>query len=1339
MNRIAYRITAFTILTLGFIFNLAIGNNDSASAAYIDGYRVTNSSTDPNSHVTTFNVSITWGSDCKDGSKVICKVTSSFDCDHATAASWDEGTSIADSDYQYNQSPSRSLEISGGGTSFTGKIFPGDYSETKNQYGFIGHQSIKFTFSREEPKYTFKAISINLNGTKISDDPGTSNAVKSGGTASVTAANTIDDYRFLGWKSTKSDTTSLSQLNLGVNRRYSKKLTGDGGTVYAVYAKDRTLTAKPINLSGNSLSAILDEDSKSVAWSATATVQRDTATGWSFQGWKREKTDDSYVTRTDSSKADYVSGTTNPKGRFNVKSLTNNTTVFAVYVRDHFKGRARVFEGDSISGSAAASTGWKDETNEASAKMECANSGCKAKFQLSLETMQPDGAHIKGSTTYWTYKNNGLLVGDMSISPKWSTADDQTHVASPTATLKPGESICYSVQFKPYTGKDRNGDSPSPAKVKETACMSAKVSTFEGKSNVSGAASTNMNYTSTGDSKTAFINNCSPTDGCQVKFTHDLRRTAGVGSTTYSIARQSNLVSFYSTRSITAGSVKDLKKVFHDTTSPIKQEKNVRTSNNYTIYPGMVLCEIMSFKPNNDTVNKADDVTTTACASALGNAQPGDPGNPDQPEDPNSPSGDTSFINIKVRNASVTKFNNYQREVYAKPGDNISFRSTYNPVLQYTYYIIPQKMQINSGSVYDNSNSQLGALFNNKKSSGLLNWNNAYSAQKSSNNFENAYLIGNYNGTLGSMNKLINCDPANCSSTTRLNDSDVSNNIQEKAITNLNSNTQTTPSQVIFSNNSGSNTANIITDPKSNIASVKVPYNFNTKPTITTPDTKTIFAGEETTIDFSINIYDKVNEVTTNNRNQYVTKADQVARKLIVYTPRAGHERTGGTMPGLREGANLCSYFGYPENQVNCGYSDTTISDLGPGLNSNGINATFYAQDMPAGSEVCVAAAVFPASSGSDYNWNDLNYNYHWSISDSKCFKINKRPSLQAWGGNIYLKGGITSTVAVKRSLSGYTGYQVNTPQAINVFGSWSELGLVASGEVKGFASAAGLGYAKINSQGILTPNPLGGFYNDRSNTGENPGGSTSDSICDWSRLTFANRFPHNSCIMNNAVGQLGNSIASSAAASDQDSVASKYLFGGSTRIGAVTETELNQDRYIVNKDGGTNVFYYYNGGSPITLGGGGTLTVNKGTTQIVHSDTEVTINSDIEYQDGYSSLEDMPKLVIYSGGDVNISCNVNRIDALIVAKGTVNTCTGFDNKDDKEHSRQLRINGAIVAGKVDAQRTYGAATGANSIIPAEIINYDPSLYLWGNSGNRIDDSSTNLDTAIQRELAPRY
>ena len=127
--------------------------------------------------------------------------------------------------------------------------------------------------------------------------------------------------------------------------------------------------------------------------------------------------------------------------------------------------------------------------------------------------------------------------------------------------------------------------------------------------------------------------------------------------------------------------------------------------------------------------------------------------------------------------------------------------------------------------------------------------------------------------------------------------------------------------------------------------------------------------------------------------------------------------------------------------------------------------------------------------------------------------------------------------------------------------------------------------------------------------------------------------------------------------------------------------------------------------------------------------------------------------MVVYSEKEIRIGCGVTRIDAVLIADRVL-TCNNLNGDtitedhiktkiNDSVNSNQLKINGAVITGKLYPNRTYGAATGANSMIPAEIINFDPTLYTWATtaqteSGSGDGGGGASLDITYRRELAPR-
>ena len=796
------------------------------------------------------------------------------------------------------------------------------------------------------------------------------------------------------------------------------------------------------------------------------------------------------------------------------------------------------------------------------------------------------------------------------------------------------------------------------------------------------------------------VNNCSSTTGCKVTFTHSLRRDMGDKASSYTIKRSSNM-SYNSTvkRGVNGGA---LASTSFNGTGTVRSET-------LTLYPGMVVCESMSFTTN---VNKGQRVTTTACAHAYGDAQPPDP-------DPDGPNGDQAFVNIKVKNTDAsTTYHNYQRTVYAKPGDKLSWLGTYNPILQYTIYLVPNKMQINSGTIHNGNGTNLITLFNSYRGS-LPTWKNGFSIQVGrDSNFNSTISNDNYSaGSIVPRNR--RKDGA-----TEVLDGDVGRTINGKAITSLNSNNQTTPGQVSFRNNGNANLGNVNTESRYRIANAMVPYNYDTSISVTKDENEPVYAGEKVNIPISYSIVPRPNSATMKKGDKnYATKVGNPKYKIIVYR--------GGKKSGIASwSGELCAYYGLANNETSCGYSaEGGADEVNNGLSryigkAGSLSRSFYVQDLKAGEKVCVAAAFWPANSGSPTNM-DANGSKSWRISDSKCYTVAKKPSVQFWGGDVYSRANIVTNISLKRNLNGYTEYSVKSVKGTYAFGSWGELGVVGNGTINGFGSGASMGYGGNNGK-ILSPNP---FSVNSVATAPNPGGGNTANYCDRVPLTI----PNSPCNNSKGVGGLSSAVSTTKAANDKESIVSLLASGDNMMNRDHSSVKLDVNRALVGE------------------------TINGNTTRVISADEDITITENLIYfNDEYLSYEAMPKLVIYSKKNIYIDCGVTQIDALLIADDTVVTCNnigdvaGINNKNkeldrriqstinQRANSNQLFINGAIIAKRLIANRTYGAATGANSIVPAEIVNFDPTLYQFGGSAEANDDTTGRLDVTTMHEVAPR-
>ena len=359
---------------------------------------------------------------------------------------------------------------------------------------------------------------------------------------------------------------------------------------------------------------------------------------------------------------------------------------------------------------------------------------------------------------------------------------------------------------------------------------------------------------------------------------------------------------------------------------------------------------------------------------------------------------------------------------------------------------------------------------------------------------------------------------------------------------------------------------------------------------------------------------------------------------------------------------------------------------------SNGHSYTINVEDLPAGSKMWVRSCVYPASSGAFSNWQDEEGDHEWACSSDVEYTIAKKPSFQVWGGNVYSAKDIETSVANKHMIDG----------EVRSFGSWTELGLMANGTVTGMASGAGLGY--------------------------NRGDKGGNSFCLRSTLTFANEGCENSAGFKGA-----GSIDSG---EDRHNLISDFVQEGDEFIvssGAPLDLSIDDENHKTDE----GVYYYYRDGEMYL---GALSGINSGTTKVIDTKGNITIANNIEYKDkegGNTALTDIPKVILYASGNIIIQCHVNRVDAVLIAGGDIKTCNN-DDENEERNSNQLKINGATVSNTLTLNRTYGAATVFNSIIPAEIINYDTSLYLWANGKSNVAQTG-KIVTAYQVELSPRY
>ena len=705
----------------------------------------------------------------------------------------------------------------------------------------------------------------------------------------------------------------------------------------------------------------------------------------------------------------------------------------------------------------------------------------------------------------------------------------------------------------------------------------------------------------------------------------------------------------------------------------------------YDLKPGDVVCETLTFKP--ETVPGAGTAYTRICVIADGEL--------------------STSINAQVRDReSAAKYGTWQDVVYAKPGHKVEFQTSYVPATQ-----------VLAGTSVDKIADPTLRTFASPVILGNYHgWSNGYLVTGP----HNPYNVRGVKGNAEVLQTWNLSEYTQCASTTKsvncpsytVQGSDVGRTISQTAKT-LNN----VPNKVKIGIEAGANPLILATIDWNNIsktAKAHVPYNFKNTTTVESVDNNlnAVYAGEEIKFKIGINVGDLWNPETN---DAYATKVPNAKWKIGV-SYDGGEYQWGNVVSG----------------------------NLNPGDNP-GRNASVMVPDDEAGTQICFRSAVYPKDSISptrmNSNWSegedglaegDIN---SWALSEPKCLRLAKKPSMQVWGGGIFTAQKIDVPVAKKYHLKGFSGeFSSISTNAPYVFGSWGELGLVASGRVSGLASGATLGYL-TNSNGTVWPEVLGANPPGNSYDGvDHPGGIHDGpyGYCKLSVLTMANA----SCHLGYA-GEIGTQNAMNGIKNDQNAIRelAKALDVGNPE-------KVNE---IDNIDGET-AFYKSGDAGIITIKGGN---IPKNKTVLVHANN-ITIAGDITYQDSeaYDKLIATPKIVIYANQTLKINCGVRRVDAVLMAKN-VETCGNSDNINAEINSNQLKVYGAILTEKLIANRTYGAAAGVNSMVPAEIIDFDPTLYLWSGVNRAVDGSEggeeteknngLNVDTVYVRELAPRF
>ena len=737
-----------------------------------------------------------------------------------------------------------------------------------------------------------------------------------------------------------------------------------------------------------------------------------------------------------------------------------------------------------------------------------------------------------------------------------------------------------------------------------------------------------------------------------------------------------------------------------------------------------------------------------------------------------------TVVSSKVRNYRLSAA--YADTVYAMPGDDIVWRNCYAPGAQMYYNSEVTTAHGAEGVCYNTANT-------NQKFGNVIAWsghgfevsttspygvNDANPNATTSANYVNTgYPAGWYSSTAQSKNnsyvtKIV--DGGKTYTTTVGSMSFNGSSPTTTSVTNQGIHTWTASCPywnsccytiwgfcrgcTLYRNESHSHTNNYYTysydyAKKTAQSSVIIPYNYtNTTGVKLLEEGGMVYAGETANVrNAKVTVGDKWNSAT---QASYITQVDGAKIQLVAYIASSA---SGGSI--TRSGSSACAVLGTTSctilTQKNGNLNDDANASLhnrvyeGDGLKGDdgiAFNGRYSVFDTAAGNYYCVALAVYPATSGAPTNTVASGDN-QWYISEPSCARVAKKPSVQVLGGSILMteSGSIVSTqTAEKNNLLGISKYAYSPrSSAAMSFGSWVEEGIISNGKVRGLASGAALG------AGELTDN------SGRTFTGRL--GGASNSYCkNLVPLSFANMSRYGSGLADAICSPSGSGSQQTGLLNAQITETNRKALVDYFAAGTKVDENLRAndgfgDYYILKSPTGKDV-YLTDGAGPLNISGG---TLSASTTRVVRISGNVNINGNIIYSNGgYSSAGLIPKVVIYASGNINIACGVGRVDAMLIAGGTVNTCYNGEkylsdgvyipNYDASSYAKQLTINGVVVANRIELNRTYGAATGTNSGTPAEIINYDSSSILWGRAMADASESDV-MSTVYQHELAPRY
>lgn len=491
------------------------------------------------------------------------------------------------------------------------------------------------------------------------------------------------------------------------------------------------------------------------------------------------------------------------------------------------------------------------------------------------------------------------------------------------------------------------------------------------------------------------------------------------------------------------------------------------------------------------------------------------------------------------------------------------------------------------------------------------------------------------------------------------------------------------------------------------------PYNYKLELNISSSLSTTIAPNVEYSRIASASLAN--NDRVDRTRNASVTPADTATYLFVtLLSPSANPQSADAYKARDLGSATLASVEQYIRNNFGSIVSTSSATgSISPNSSQTTSASLNLPADTPTGSKVCVVAAAnytsfngyvnngnkipmanageFSAYSGGNPNEKD------WHLSNVSCALVVKASRFKVVGGSVFSEGPVRA-VSDASSSNGRT------------YGSWVDYGVISNSSVKNTASGAALLNGSTSGFSSLSLYPM-----TIANLDVNALGYAAVSHTPLrDRVIYRYTQPSTLRLVSTS---LGNVDFSSTVLRFYTSFADASF---STLLSDSPDAAAIGDRYRYTHIGSSSSIRT---STPLAAG----------VTHIIYSEYDINIASNFTYADGpYTNAKDVPQYLIISGGNIRIASNVTRIDAWLVAAGSVSTCSKQSSTETCEEN-PIEINGPVLASSVKLNRVANtdSLTGAVS----ETFTLPASSYLWANVQA---DAYSRAITTYSRELAPR-